>query len=68
MDERAFQIPRPPADEVTIDDKALLHITDIAQDIFRDSKGKVDSKKLLFQALSDYMVRHGARPNFKVVL
>jgi hypothetical protein len=56
----------PEVKPLQISEANLPTILDISQDLFRHSTGPVNVKLLLFQALHDYLVRHGVNPGFEV--
>ncbi len=63
---RAFS-KRVKTNQVLLDDSALSAIKDIAHSIFMDEP-RVSQHELMFRALHAYLLRKGAKPNFKVVL
>lgn len=67
---RAFKLPDPPESEIIITKQVLFHIKDIAHKLIQEDFGPQDTMlhRILYQALHDYMVQRGARPNFVVKL
>lgn len=56
--------PKPPV--VIIDQSALDNIADIARRIFAEQSEPFNAHRVMFRALSDYMLRKGVTPNFQV--
>jgi hypothetical protein len=66
-DVRAFKLPPPPKPFVTVDEKALNSIKDIALGLFRNSMSKpVDTSLLMLEALRIYLSQQGAPATFEV--
>lgn len=64
---RAFKKPEPPVSEVSIGYPELNRIQDIAQDLFRDSRGPVNTKLLWLEALHLFLTHRGVKPGFTLV-
>jgi hypothetical protein len=56
---RAFSKPLERVDVVTIDEKSLGEIRDIAHRIYSDTRSP-NANLVMYQALADYMGRRGA--------
>ena len=58
--------PKVKTTLVVLDVIAMAHISDIAHTLFMDSSTHLNPKQLMFQALHDYLIRLGIKPQFKV--